>query len=137
LSSFLAVGDVCWRSNGKREINDVSDRDCAEQAWGFLDFRHVFTQHAQWKRPQAFRAGLNDKGHPLGILSVPWYPDRSRLPVMVNRPCGRGSLPPNDLIESGSPVSIRGEGRVVHVQQNETNGPFGVAVALANIDIIQ
>jgi len=56
---------------------------------------------------------------------------------MVNRPCGRGSLPPNDLIESGSPVSIRGEGRVLRVQQNETNGPFGVAVALANIDIIQ
>jgi CheY-like chemotaxis protein len=46
-------------------------------------------------------------------------------------------LPPNDLIESGSPVSIRGEGHVVRVQQTEANGPFGIAAALANIEILQ
>jgi hypothetical protein len=47
------------------------------------------------------------------------------------------TLPPNDLIESGNPVSIRGDGRVIRVQQKEANGPFGIAVALAHIEILQ
>ena len=48
---------VFGRRDGEREINDVSDGGCAEEARRFLDFLHVFTQHAQWKGPQAFRAG--------------------------------------------------------------------------------
>jgi hypothetical protein len=47
------------------------------------------------------------------------------------------TLPPNDLIPNGSPVSIRGDGCVVRVQQKETNGPFGIAVALAIIEVLQ
>jgi len=82
---------IRWAARaGNLPINDVSDWVYAEEAGRLLDFLHVFSQHAQWKRPQAFRAGQNDKRHPLGILSVPRYPDRSRLPVMVNHPCRRG-----------------------------------------------
>ena len=47
------------------------------------------------------------------------------------------TLPQDELIESGDPVSVRGEGRVVRVQQTEDNGPFGIAVTLTNIEIFQ
>jgi hypothetical protein len=35
------------------------------------------------------RAGQYDEGYPFRILPVPWYPDRSRLAVMVYRPYRR------------------------------------------------
>ena len=54
-------------------------------------FLKVFLHDAQWKRSQAFRAGQHDKRHSLAILSVPGYPNRSRLPVMAHRPRRRGS----------------------------------------------
>jgi hypothetical protein len=75
-------GDCFRRGNGKRKIDNVSDGIQAEDTGCFLDFLQIFLQDAQRKGAQAFRAGQNDERHSLGILSVSWYPDRSRLPLV-------------------------------------------------------
>ena len=50
INSFTARFYVMSRRrNGKRKVNDVSDRALAEQAGGFLDVLHAFLHDAQWK----------------------------------------------------------------------------------------